>query len=234
MDLPGFGHSKRSDRPYLQALMVDAILAMIESIRKETGAEQVDVLAVSLSCEFLAKAALRQPEAIRSLALVSPTGFARNTPRKGKAEDSIGKGWVLKLLNGTRLGSGLFNLLTSERSIRFFLRKTWGSKDIDEGMFRTSVRMARHPGAEHAPFHFISGFLFSACIPDVFRAVRQPIWLGHGTRGDFNDFSRTDGITEQKNWTTSVFETGALPYFEVPDAFMEQYAQFLNRVGSDV
>lgn len=230
LDLPGFGHSERSDRPYLQSLMVNAILAMIDTLRAETGADRIDTLAVSLSCEFLAKAALKQPEAVRSLALVSPTGFARNTPRNGSPEDSIGKPSVLKLFNGTRVGRGLFKLLTSEWSIRFFLRKTWGSKDIDEGMFRTSIRMARHPGAEHAPFYFISGFLFSAGIPEVFRALRQPVWLAHGVRGDFNDFSRTDGITEQENWTRDCFETGALPYFEVPEAFMAQYRQFLEQV----
>jgi pimeloyl-ACP methyl ester carboxylesterase len=233
MDLPGFGHSERSDRPYLQELMVDSILAMVEAIRSETGTDAVDTLAVSLSCEFLAKAALKRAETIHSLALVSPTGFARNTPRKGPPEDSIGKPGVLKFLNGTRAGSFLFKLLTSEWSIRFFLRKTWGSKDIDEDMFRTSVRMARHPGAEHAPFHFISGFLFSAGIQAVLRAVRQPVWFAHGTRGDFNDFSRTDGITEQDNWTTRCFETGAMAYFEVPDSFMENYRRFLDGLDGE-
>jgi pimeloyl-ACP methyl ester carboxylesterase len=232
MDLPGFGHSERSDRPYLQPLMVDAILAMVEAIRAETGARQVDVLAVSLSCEFLAKAALLAPDRIRSLALVSPTGFARNTPRKGRPEESIGKDWVLGLLKGTRMGNALFRLLASERSIRFFLRKTWGRKEIDEDMFRTSVLMARHPDAAYAPFHFISGFLFSAGIPDVFRKLRLPVWLSHGVRGDFNDFSRTDGITEQDNWTTSRYETGALPYFEVTEPFIWDLRTFLDRADS--
>jgi pimeloyl-ACP methyl ester carboxylesterase len=71
--------------------MAASIVAATREIARRHGGSTVDVLAVSLSCEFLAKAALQAPDLIRSLALVSPTGFAKNASRKGSPEDDCGR-----------------------------------------------------------------------------------------------------------------------------------------------
>lgn len=234
LDLPGYGHSDRSDRAYEQRLMIDAIHAVTAEMRAESGATNADALAVSLSCEFLARAALESPEAIRSLALVSATGFSRNTATPGPPEANRGRTGVYRVLSAPVLGRCLFRLLTTAPSIRFFLRKTWGRKDIDEEMFRNSCLVSRAPGARHAPFHFLSGFLFSADIPSVYRALRQPVWLSHGVRGDFTDFSRAKAFREHPNWRVTPFQTGALPYFEVPADFLHEYDDFLDKVTAGV
>lgn len=229
LDLPGFGFSERSDRDYLQPLMAEAIVVAARAISRRHGGCPVDTLAVSLSCEFLAKAALEAPELIRSLALVSPTGFARNASRKGRAEDDCGRSGVLRFLKWPRVGRGLFRLLSSRPSIRFFLRKTWGSKKIDEEMFETSCAMAEHPHAHRAPFYFLSGYLFSANIGAAYRAIEQPVWMAHGTRGDFTDYSCTQAIEDRENWQFKVYDnTGALPYFETGRRFIDDYQDFLN------
>jgi pimeloyl-ACP methyl ester carboxylesterase len=227
LDLPGFGHSEHSDRDYLQSLMVEAIVVAARTISRRHGSVAVDALAVSLSCEFLAKAAIKRPELIRSLALVSPTGFASNASRKGSAEDDCGRPGVLRFLKRPKIGTGLYRLLSSAPSIRFFLRKTWGSKQIDEEMFETSCAMAKHPNAHRAPFYFLSGFLFSANIGRAYRAIEQPVWMSHGTRGDFTDYSRKEAIEDRANWQITVYEAGALPYFEVGRRFTDQYRAFL-------
>ena len=76
-DLPGFGSSDRSDRRYDPALYVAAVHDMLDAIATETGGAPVDGLAVSLGSEFLARAATERPGQIRTLALVTPTGFSR-------------------------------------------------------------------------------------------------------------------------------------------------------------
>jgi len=233
LDLPGYGFSDRSDRAYLPRLMVDAIHAMIARIRSEFGQQPVDALAVSLSSEFLARAACEQPEAFRSLALVSSTGFRRRTASGGQPGGNRGRPAVLRSLQLPVVGKALYNTLTTAPSIRFFLQKTWGSKQIDEQMFRDSYRMTRHPGARHAPFYFLSGFLFSSDIREVLDALTHPVWLSHGVRGDFTDFSRAEEYAGEPNWRISVFQTGALPYFEVPDAFCSAYEDFLDAAGGD-
>lgn len=229
IDLPGYGHSERSDRPYNQDLMVDAILAMLRRIQTDHPDQAVDTLAVSLSGEFLAKAALAAPDAIRTLALVSPTGFARISRTHGPPEADLGKPGVYRKISRPLVGKTLYKLLTVRPSIRFFLKKTFGRKEIDEEMFEHGARLARTPNAHRTPLYFIAGYLFSADIRTVFRAVRQPVWLSHGVRGDFADYTCTDGIPEQDNWHTTVFDTGAMPYFEIPDQFIAAYDDFLNR-----
>lgn len=231
LDLPGFGHSERSDRPYRQSLMVDAIVAVLDRIRKENQDLAVDILAVSLSCEFVAKVALQAPQAVRSLAMVSPTGMAKITKTHGPPEADCGMPGLYRALRLPLFGRSLFRLLTAEPTIRFFLRKTWGSRDIDEEMFRYSLQMCRFPGAHHAPFCFVGGFLFSADIPSIYKALTHPVWLSHGVRGDFTDFSRAGSIAGEPNWKTTVFETGALPYFEVTEEFTRAYDEFLRLVA---
>jgi pimeloyl-ACP methyl ester carboxylesterase len=61
LDLPGFGFSDRSARRYRPRLMTDAIHAMVEEIRLVHGPVMIDALAVSLSSEFLARAAFENP-----------------------------------------------------------------------------------------------------------------------------------------------------------------------------
>jgi hypothetical protein len=95
-------------------------------------------------------------------------------------------------------------------------------------MFETSCAMAKHPDAHRAPFYFLSGFLFSANIPLGYQAVRQPVWMCHGTRGDFTDYSRREAIEGHENWQITEYDAGALPYFEVGVAFFDRYRQFLD------
>ncbi len=228
IDLPGFGHSERSDRPYRQRLMMDAIMATATLIRSEHPGQPLDALAISLSCEFLVRVAVEHPGLIRSLALVSPTGFARNAPSQGPPEADCGRPGLYRVLSKPYLGKRLFKLLTSPPSMRFFLRKTWGGREIDEQMFKDARRMSQHPGAHHAPLHFISGFLFSADIASVYRTVQQPVWMAHGVRGDFADYSRSDSFRDRDNWHIHSFDTGALPHFERPEAFVASYRAFLQ------
>lgn len=228
IDLPGFGHSDRSPRPYRQKLMVDAVVALLRHIQELHPGKAVDLLAVSLACEFAAKAAVSEPDRVRTLALVSPTGFAKITATHGPPEADLGKPMVHRIISLPLLGKALYGLLTIRPSIRFFLKKTWGGAEIDEEMFENAVRLSQTANAHRAPLYFVAGYLFSADIRSIFRQITQPVWMSHGVRGDFVDYTRTDGITTRSNWKTTVFETGALPYFEVTEEFITVYDAFLE------
>ena len=212
--------------------MVDALNAVISEIHRDNANEAIDALAVSLSSEFLAKAALEAPKSIRSLALISPTGFRQSTTTHGPPNAHCGRPGMYSILKLPVLGRSLYNILTTAPSLRFFLRKTWGSRNIDEQMFSDSQQMTRHPGAHRAPFYFLSGYLTSADIRSVFDALPQPVWLSHGVRGDFTDFSRTDVVAHKSNWRITVFQTGALPYFEQTQAFIKAYDDFLAQAAA--
>jgi pimeloyl-ACP methyl ester carboxylesterase len=230
LELPGFGFSDRSDRRYRPRLMTDAIHAMIAEIRQRHGQGAIDALAVSLSSEFLARAAFEAPDAFRSLALVSPTGFDRRAPYNGAAGSTRGNARLYATLNVPLWREGFFRLLTSRPSIRHFLRKTWGSKEIDEGLMNYDYLTTHQSGAYHAPYDFVSGFLFSGDISNVYGALKLPIWMSHGVRGDFTDYSWTGNVDRKSNWTVHEFPTGALSYFEMPGLFVQRYEAFLERV----
>lgn len=231
LDLPGFGLSERHDRIYTPRLMTDAIVAAMAEIRRRHGAFPVDVLALSLSCEFAARAAAEHPPSVRALALVSPTGFESTLDREGEAGATYGKAAVRDVVSFPLWGRGLFDLLASRASMRFFLAKTWGSPRIDEALLAYDYRAAHQPGAEHAPFSFLAGFLFSKDALTLYKSLPMPVWMCHGVRGDFVDYRRKGEVEDRANWTIDVFRTGALPHFEVLDAVTAAYDAFVERVA---
>lgn len=228
-DLPGFGFSDRSDRPYLPRLMTDAVHAMVQEIQRVHGPAPIDVVGVSLSSEYAARAAQEAPSHFRSVALVSPTGFNRGAPFDGAPGTTRGMAWLRRFFFHPRWSDGFFRLLTRRSVIRYFLKKTWGRPQIDEGLLEYAVLTTRQPGAKHAPYWFVSAFLFSADITRVYQALSMPVWMVHGVRGDFVDYRHRSAFAQRPNWTFDVMPTGALPYFERCDDFTALYEAFLNR-----
>ena len=230
VDLPGFGHSERSDRPYTPRLMTDALHAVRALIAQRCGDAPVDALALSLSCEFLARAAVEAPGAFRTLALVSPTGFSGTQVWRAAPGTTRGMPRFYRALRGPAWapwGGALFRGLTRPGVVRYFLRRTWGARDIDEALWAQCVRNARQPGAEFAPLYFLSAELFSADIHTLYDALPGPVWLSHGVRGDFTDYRQTARLQGRPGWQVSVFPTGALPHFEQPAAFCAAHEAFL-------
>lgn len=231
IDLPGYGHSERSDRPYTPRLMTDALHAMVAQIRQRCGPGRVDALALSLASEFLARAAVERPSDYRSLALVSPTGFMGRQVWRGPPGSTRTVPGLLKVLRGPGWGGALFRGLTRPGVIRYFLQRTWGAKHIDEVLWQYAVLTTRQPGAEFAPLHFLTAGMFSADIHTVYEQVAQRVWMSHGVRGDFTDYQGCGFVQAKPNWHVTVYQTGALPHFEVPAAFFADYDAFLADEG---
>jgi pimeloyl-ACP methyl ester carboxylesterase len=230
VDLPGFGSSDRSDRVYSPRLMTDALLQLLDAMAARGHAGPVDALAVSTGCEFLARAASERPGQFRRLALVSPTGLRGTVPRRGPAGATRALPWLYRALRGPGWGGAVYRWLTRPAVIRYFLQRTWGSKLIDEQLWAYDVLTSRLPGAEYAPLYFLSAGLFSADILSVYESLTQPVWLSHGVRGDFTDYRGRHWLEGRGNWRFSVYPTGALPYFELPERFIADYDGF---VGAD-
>ncbi len=227
-DLPGSGCSERSAREYDVGLYVAAVHDMLDEIERDCGPAPPDVLALSLTAEFAARAAIEGQSRFRSLALITPTGFdARSDSLRGAEGSTREIPFLHALLTAPPWRRALYGLLTRPGTIRYFLRRTWGSIEIDEGLAAYDDVITKLPGAEHAPLAFASGRLFSRDIRRVYEALRLPVWLAHGTRGDFQDFRGADWVRGRAGWTVEAFDTGALPHFERPQTFCEAYERFL-------
>lgn len=227
LELPGFGHSERGKRVYTIRMMTDAIHEAVKAIGKDHGSAPIDALALSLSCEFLARAILENPLAYRSAALISPTGLSSRpvTWRDG----TRGKPWLHALFENSLWSRGFFRLLTSHAGIAYFLKKTWGSNNFDRGLADYDYLTTHQEGAQHAPYYFVSGFLFSEDIIRIYHSLTLPVWAAHGIRGDFVNYENKKVVEGRANWTVDVFQTGAMPHFEATDVFVKTYDAFMAR-----
>jgi pimeloyl-ACP methyl ester carboxylesterase len=226
LDLPGYGQSERRPIAYTVRIMTDALHLVSQWIRARHQHQALDALAVSLATEFLARAALEQPADYARLCLVSPTGLRGTRPWRGPIGSTRFVPWLDKAFRGPGWGGFLFRQLTRPGVIRYFLERTWGSKDIDETLWAYCVATTRAPHAEFAPLSFLSAGLFSADIHTIYEGIRQPALIIHGSRGDFTDYRGLKVINTGHRWQVHALETGALPYFEQPDVFMARLEEF--------
>lgn len=228
LDLPGYGHSARPAIRYTPRLMTDAIHQVQEYLQSLHPLQALDAMALSLSCEFLARAAKEQPAAYATVGLVSPTGFNRDQPWDGPELSHRGKDWLYRNLTRPLWKDKLFSTLTSRASVAFFLRKTFGSKNVPPGLIDYAWKSAHQPGACHAPFDFLSGFLFSADSTRLYDSLHMPVWMAHGNRGDFTDYRRKRFYTDRPNWTIQQYSAGALPHYDRLQDFLTDYESFLQ------
>ena len=161
-DLPGFGFSERSDREYSPTLYAAAIEEFIDAVI----GEPVDALALSTTCEFLARASLNAAEKFRSLVLISPTGLGERAPPTPRTGDRLHRFFTLPLLD-----KSLYRLLTSRASIRYFLNLNFNEVAPVE-LIDYACATSRRPGAHHAPYYFLSMKLFTQ---DAARLLYRPL-----------------------------------------------------------
>ncbi len=228
IDLPGFGRSQRGPLDYTPALMVQAVLRAAHHLRVCHHVPAVDVMALSLSCEFVAHAAIKQPGWFRSLALVSPTGLESGRAERyqqGRSKDKP----LLRRWLASGWGAPVFRCLTTEALMRKFMERAWGSTMIDEAQLASAHSSARQPGARPALAAFTAGALFTEGIAERYAQLMPPVWLAHGVRGEFANFGGLARIGPPRHWSHDTFGTGALPHLETPDMFMARYNAFLRR-----
>lgn len=207
-DLPGFGFSDRSDRRYAPELFEKALTGLLrEVIRVPT-----DLVGFSLGADFAAAAARSAPELVRSLVLISPTGFSTRTMPGGRTGERIHG--VLRLPG---LSQGLFAALTTRASIRYFLGLSFvGPVPVE--LIDYAYATAHQPGARHAPLYFLSGQLFT---PDaakaLYPAVTQPVLVLHDRDANLNFDLLPDFVRDRPRWRVErIAPTLGLPHWEKP------------------
>lgn len=222
-DLPGFGRSERSDRVYSPEFYARVIIDMVETM--DLG--PVDVLALSTTSEFAARAALEAPELFRSLTLVSPTGFMRRRESRSRAPERVHR--VLRL---PLLGAGLFRILRTKPSIRFFLDKAFAG-GAPEDMVDYAWASAAQPGASYAPFYFLSTQFFAPdAVGDLYEPLRLPVQVLYDKDPNISFDYLDDVARDHDNWQlTRIPDTLGLPQFEAPAQTQAALERFLDQLS---
>lgn len=163
-DLPGFGLSDRPDASYSSNLYARWLAEWLDSLP-----EPADVVALSLTGEFVARAILEQGARVRSLSLISPTGMGARMPRPLPDDSRISR-----LLRSPWVGQPLFRALTSRPSIRWFLGKAFVGA-TPEYLVHYACETAGQPGAHYAPLKFLTFKLFTEqAISRLYSRLKNP------------------------------------------------------------
>lgn len=205
-ELPGFGFSDRSDRPYSPELYANAIIAFLTNVVQAPA----DVIAFSLSSEFAARAALSASERFLSLTLLSPTGFsARKLPSGG-----VGRA-MHSVFTLPGLGQGLYQLLTKRPSIRYFLQRSYVGTP-PEAMVDYAYATAHQPGARHAPYYFLAGQLFTRQATETLYAkLALPVLVLYDRDANVGFELLADLVASHGNWKAVRIEpTLGIPQWE--------------------
>ena len=213
LDLPGFGFSERSERTYSPALYRNAITDFLAN----AVGEAADVVALSLGSEFAASAALERPDLFASLALISPTGFGYSTatPSSQGAQSSGLSDRAYRTLSFPLWAQGLYDLLATRRSIRYFLQMNFVGA-VDKGLEDYAYTTTHQPGARHAPLHFVSGKLFTSGIrQQVYERLTLPVLVIYDRDPNIRFDMLEPMLAAHPNWQTArITPSLGLPHFE--------------------
>ena len=208
LDLPGFGLSQRDDRPYTIDCYVDAVRALLAWVKESDG--EADVIALSLSGEFVAHIAAKHENLVHSLALLSPTGFDRASHQHPTLE------LPLKALRRQPLTSRfVFDAIASHASISFFLHRTFVGKP-DPGLEAYAYATSHQPQAQYAPLDFLAGDLFTDDVrKEIYARVSTPSLVVY----DMDPFVQFDALPDftacHPNWqAVRIAPSRGMPQFE--------------------
>lgn len=229
LDLPGFGFSERSDRLYSPLLYQYAINDFLQDV----VGEPADVAALSLSCEFAARAAVHQPELFRSLVMISPTGF--NPPRMDKiAARADQRGSKNQLYAGLAVpvwNRPLYDLISSRPSIQFFLNKSFEGL-VPEHFVDYAYQTAHQPGAQYAPTYFLSGKLFTPAVREkIYQALDLPVLVIYD-RDPYTNFEMLPVLLREcDQWKGArISPTKGLPHWEAPQRVFSTMVDFWSEL----
>lgn len=207
-DLPGFGQSDRPPLLYSASLLTN----FVRDFLADEG-ENPTVVASSLTAAYAAKAA--QSVDVAELTLVAPTDDTMSDRQE----------WRRTLLRLPLVGQGLFNLLASKPSLRYF-HADHGYYDVanlTEEVLEYEWATSHRPGARYAPASFLSGFLDPEDdLESVLAEVDVPVTLVWGREAETTPLSQGRELAEAVDARLVVFDQSRLvPHVEHPEQFVD-------------
>ena len=164
-DLLGFGFS---DKPPAAPYSADLYVELISDFIREVAGGRANVVASSLGASYAVRVADEHPELVNALVLNAPAGYDTMNTRPGMAGAAF-----YGLLQSPVLGTSFYNVMSSERSIRDYARRTlfYDYRRVTDRLVAHLYATSHQPGAQHAIAAFMSGYLNAAFSRLVQRSV---------------------------------------------------------------
>jgi len=224
-DLLGYGLSDRPDIEYTPELYFE----FIEDFIREAVEQPTALIASSLTAAHAIESAYLNPEWVKSLVLICPTGV------KSLLRESAGGKALETFFKLPILGLSAFYGIASHPSIRYFLEsKTYFDATlVSDRLVESYYRTSHIPGASYAPAAFVSGKLYWDA-SEAWSRLEQPVLIVWGKQAVFTP--PTDGAAfVALNPAAEMEEIGAagnLPHDEQPEQFANIVGSWLERQES--
>ena len=207
-DLPGFGHSDRPPLLYSSSLLTTFVTDFLAD-----NTEDATVVASSLTASYATLAAKEVD--VDRLILIAPTATSMGGQRT----------WLRSLLRSPILGQGIYNLIVSKPSLRYF-HDDHGYYDMDNlasEIVDYEWQSGHQPGARFAPASFVSGFLDSDVdLGAELASLDVPVTLVWGRDADITPLSDGRDLADRADARLVVFDDALLvPHAEHPGQFVD-------------
>jgi pimeloyl-ACP methyl ester carboxylesterase len=189
----------------------------------------VTIVASSLTGAIAIRLAIQQPELIKALFLISPSGFA-------DFGQDAGRRLPLQAINTPLLDQLIYTLgATTEVSVRNFLERfLFAQPDrISQEMVEAYLESARQPKAQYAALAFLRGDLYF----DLARYLPQlhvPTVILWGDKAQFIDADAGQRLTSLNSSSIKAFvrlvDAGVLAHLEQPAIVVGLLRRFLSEL----
>lgn len=215
LDLPGFGGSEKSDRPYRPGLFQAAITEFV----RECIGKPAHVVVLGQSAEYAAIADGQDPNLFKSIVMINPSGMHMT----GTGHITETKRWEqvrnlgLTFLRVPLWSLALYDFLASRAKIAAYYRKRF-SFTPPADLIDFAYTSAHQPGAHFAPIFYLSGTL---SVPDVrtrfYNPIVKPVLVIYDNDPVRNFDMLPLLVREHPNWkAVRSSQTRGMPHFENP------------------
>lgn len=222
IDLPGFGHSFRPEKPWTAYQYANLLHEFItEAVRRPVCA-----VAANGGADFVLTLSLLFPEDVRRMALISPEGLGRGfaSPENTKP---------LPFLLSPVAGTQKFLLGTTKGNTRRRLENAFFAKEKVTpelaARYSNAARMGAHAQAAYAG---IQTRFYAADTRKAFRNIPAsvPFLLAWGEENRENPVSAFHEAEKMQDRGEFLLfeETGALPHMENSQGFLQNIMEFLQ------
>lgn len=222
-DLIGWGDSSHPARDYRPD---DYVMSIAEFLKKISD-EPVILVAASLTGAFAIRLAVQQPELVRSLFLICPSGF-------DDFGQNAGRRIPLDIINTPILDRIIYTIgATNDLAVRNFLENfLFANRDrVTPEMINAYLESARQPNADYAALSFLRGDLYFDLAPYL-PQLKTPTSIVWGAQAQFTDVQLGREIAAVNPDAIREFhivpESGVLVHLEQPAIVARLLLQWLE------
>ncbi|HEX2863581.1 MAG TPA: alpha/beta fold hydrolase [Deinococcales bacterium] len=221
LDLPGFARSGAEPIRYTNDLYTGVVRDFIKTVIGKPA----DVIGLSLGADYAIRVAAENPELVRRLVVIDPTGYHKN-PAGTTNED-----WYRRL-SGTVLGPIAFDLVRSPGSLGFFLMNT---VYLNPSLATPEVQQIysdnlNSPNKGYAPWAFFTGLLDQPAA-ETWPKVSAPSLIVWATDDPFTPLASAQDFLKVRDVPLVVLPGRAAPNEESWPKFNARVLDFLGLAG---